>query len=175
MSLASGILFMVWCSIVMVAIGGWVVMTITKQDKSIYDSWEDDKDFHDEVGQRNILGKLKNDIAKNDTLYLIVVKPVWDRIVSGEKTIEYRERTDYWDKRINGREYQYMRITNGYGNDTRPYRLYQYTGATRVMKDNIQCFAINISSDLVVESRDYVMPDSQICGYSQLPSTSSYQ
>ena len=175
MSLASGILFMVWCSIVMVAIGGWVVMTITKQDKSIYDSWEDDKDFHDEVGQRNILGKLKNDIAKNDTLYLIVVKPVWDRIVSGEKTIEYRERTDYWDKRINGREYQYMRITNGYGNDTRPYRLYQYTGATRVMKDNIQCFAINISSDLVVESRDYVMPDNQICGYSQLPSTSSYQ
>ena len=121
------------------------------------------------------MGKVKDIIAKNNTLYLIVVKPVWDRIVSGEKTIEYRERTDYWDKRINGREYQYMRITNGYGNDTRPYRLYQYTGATRVMKDNIQCFAINISSDLVVESRDYVMPDSQICGYSQLPSTSSYQ
>jgi len=119
------------------------------------------------------LGKLKNDIAKNDTLYLIVVKPVWDRIVSGEKTIEYRERTDYWDKRINGREYQYIRITNGYGNLTRPYRLYQYTGATRVMKDNIQCYAIDISEDLVVESRDYI-EDNTICGYSQLPSTSSY-
>jgi len=50
MSLAGGLLFMVWCSIVFFAIGGWVVMTITKQDKSIYDSWEDDKDFHDEVG-----------------------------------------------------------------------------------------------------------------------------
>jgi len=50
MSLASGILFMVWCSIVFVAIGGWAFMTIMKQDKSIYDSWEDDESFHDEVG-----------------------------------------------------------------------------------------------------------------------------
>jgi len=120
----------------------------------------------------DILGKVKNDIAQQDTLYLIVVKEVWDRIVSGEKRIEYRERTDYWDKRINGREYQYIRITNGYGNLTRPYRLYQYTGATRVMKDGVQCFAINISENLVVESRDYM--ESSICHYSHLPSTSSY-
>ena len=42
----------------------------------------------------NILGKVKDIIAKKDTLYLIVIKEVWDRIVSGEKTIEYRERTD---------------------------------------------------------------------------------
>jgi len=120
----------------------------------------------------DILGKVKNDIAQQDTLYLIVIKEVWDRIVSGDKVIEYRERTDYWDKRIGDREYQYMRITNGYGNLTRPYRLYQYTGATRVMKDGVQCYAINISEDLVVESRDYM--ESSICGYSQLPSTSSY-
>ena len=73
-------------------------------------------------------GKLK-DIKAKDTLYLIVVKEVWDRIVSGEKLIEYRERTDYWNKRIGDmREYQYVKITNGYGNLTRPYRLYNYTG-----------------------------------------------
>ena len=63
-----------------------------------------------------------------------------------------------------------MRITNGYGNDTRPYRLYQYTGATRVMKNGVQCFAISISPDLVIESRDYM--ESSICHYSGLPSTS---
>ena len=99
-------------------------------------------------------GKLNKD---NATLYLIVVKEVWDRIVSGEKLIEYRERTDYWDKRIGNRDYKYMRITNGYGNLTRPYRLYRYTGATRVMKDNIQCYAISIDKSLIVESRDYVI------------------
>ena len=173
MSLASGILFMVWVSIVFFAIGGWVLMTITKQEKSIYDDWDmdDDKDFHDGVGQRNILGKVKDIIAK-DTLYLIVVKEVWDKIVLGDKRIEYRERTDYWDKRILNKQYKYMRITNGYGNDTRPYRLYQYTGATRVMKDGVQCFAISIAPDLVIESRDYM--ESSICHYSHLPSTSSY-
>ena len=65
-----------------------------------------------------------------------------------------------------------MRITNGYGNLTRPYRLYRYTGATRVMKDSIQCYAIDISENLVIESRDYM--ESSVCHYSGLPSTSSY-
>ena len=49
-------------------------------------------------------------VVKNDTLYLIVVKEVWDRIISGEKTIEYRERTDYWDKRIHNRDLVILRI-----------------------------------------------------------------
>ena len=117
------------------------------------------------------LGKLEDEIAmngvnkvmnrNNNTLYLIVVKPVWDRIVSGNKVIEYRERTDYWDKRIGNREYKYLRITNGYGNLTRPYRLYRYTGATRVMKDNQQCYAIDINPALIVESRDRVIEKSR--------------
>ena len=114
------------------------------------------------------MGKL----TSNDTLYLIVVKEVWDRIVSGEKLIEYREVTDYWRKRIGDRQYKYMRITNGYGNATRPYRLYRYAGATRVMKDSSQHYAIPITEDLIVESRDYI--ESSICHYSGLPSTSSY-
>ena len=47
MSLASGILFMIWCSIVFFAIGGWVVMTITRQDKTIYHDWDDEIDEFD--------------------------------------------------------------------------------------------------------------------------------
>ena len=39
----------------------------------------------------------------HSTLYLIVVKEVWDRIISGDKTIEYRECGEYWDKRIKDR------------------------------------------------------------------------
>ena len=123
-------------------------------------------------------GKVKDDKANdfpkenNDTLYLIVVKEVWDRIVSGEKTIEYRVRTDYWDKRIGNREYSYMRITNGYGNLTRPYRLYRYAGATRVMRNSIQCFAIPIPESFLIESRDYM--EDTICHYSGLPSTRVY-
>ena len=118
------------------------------------------------------MGKL-NSNSSNDTLYLIVEKRVWNKIVLGDKRIEYRVRTDYWDKRIGDREYKYIRITNGYGNATRPYRLYRYAGATRVMKDSIQCYSIPITEDLIIESRDYMEDD--ICHYSGLPSTSSYQ
>ena len=124
------------------------------------------------IEKRNDLGKVK-DIRAKDTLYLIVVKRVWDRIVSGSKVVEYREVTDYWTKRILNRDYKYMRITNGYGNDTRPYRLYKYVGATRVMVGDTQHYSIPISEELIIESRDYVN-DNTICHYSGLPSTSSY-
>ena len=114
-------------------------------------------------------GKLKDDKA---TLYLIVVKEVWDRIVEGTKVVEYREVTDYWTKRIHNRHYDYLKISNGYGNDTRPYRLYRYAGATRVMKGDTQHYSIPIPEEFIVESRDYM--ESSICHYSGLPSTSSY-
>ena len=56
MSLASGILFMIWCSIVFFTIGAWVVMTITKQDKTIYHNWDDEIDeFDDAEEQGNLL------------------------------------------------------------------------------------------------------------------------
>ena len=119
------------------------------------------------------MGKVKDVIAKGDTLYLIVVKQVWDRIVSGEKTIEYREVTDYWTKRIHNKQYSYLRITNGYGNNTRPYRLYRYAGATRVMKDSIQHYSIPIPEDFIIESRDFL--NNRVCHYSGLPSTKVYQ
>ena len=118
------------------------------------------------------MGKVKDIVAKNDTLYLIVIKEVWDRIVDGTKVVEYREVTDYWTKRIHNRHYDYLKISNGYGNDTRPYRLYRYAGATRVMKGDTQHYSIPIPEEFIVESRDYM--ESSICHYSGLPSTSSY-
>ena len=117
------------------------------------------------------MGKLKDDKA---TLYLIVVKEVWDRIVSGNKVVEYREVTDYWTKRIHNRHYDYLKISNGYGNDTRPYRLYRYAGATRVMKGDTQHYSIPIYESMIIESRDYMDMEDSICHYSGLPSTSSY-
>ena len=52
MTLASGILFMIWVSIVMVGIGSYAMMMIIKQEKSLYSNWEDSDDdtFQDGVG-----------------------------------------------------------------------------------------------------------------------------
>ena len=97
-------------------------------------------------------------VMEEDTvLYLIVVKEVWDRIVSGIKDIEYREITDYWKTRIENKQYDFVKISNGYGNATRPYRLYEYTGYTEVIKNDIPCYAIDINEALIVESRDRVI------------------
>lgn len=38
----------------------------------------------------------------------------FDQIKSGEKVFEYRLRTAYWQKRIEGREYDQIVITRGY-------------------------------------------------------------
>ena len=45
MNLAAGLLFIVWCSIVFVVIGGWAFMEITRQDKSLYSGILDDDDI----------------------------------------------------------------------------------------------------------------------------------
>ena len=52
-----------------------------------------------------------------------------------------------------------MRITNGYGNLTRPYRLYEYQGYEVVERDNKPHYAISIDKSLIVESRDKLNGD----------------
>ena len=49
----------------------------------------------------------------DNTLYLIVYKDIFERIMSDEKVIEYRECTKYWDKRLKDKSYAKLRITNG--------------------------------------------------------------
>ena len=98
----------------------------------------------------------KKVMEQDKILYLIVVKEVWDRIVSGDKTIEYRDCGEYWDRRIKNRNYDFMKITNGYGNLTRPYRLYKYQGYEIVKRDEKDHYAISIAEDLIIEKRDTI-------------------
>ena len=90
---------------------------------------------------------------KENTLYLIVYKEVINRIFSGEKTIEYRECTKYWDKRLKDKEYRFMRITNGYGNETRPYILMKYKPIGIVERDNKPHYAIKCDKSKWIEFR----------------------
>ena len=38
----------------------------------------------------------------------------FDAILKGEKTIEYRDITPYWSKRLEGRHYDVIQFRNGY-------------------------------------------------------------
>ena len=90
---------------------------------------------------------------KENTLYLIVYKEVMERIFSGEKTIEYRECTKYWKKRIEDKEYRFMRITNGYGNDTRPYIIMEYKPMGKVIREGKEHYAIKCDKSKWIEFR----------------------
>ena len=90
---------------------------------------------------------------KENTLYLIVYKEVINRIFSGEKTIEYRECTKYWKKRIEDKEYRFMRITNGYGNATRPYIIMEYKPIGKVIREGKEHYAIKCDKSKWIEFR----------------------
>jgi hypothetical protein len=60
-------------------------------------------------------------------LHLNLYRKYFDAIASGTKLIEYREKTDYWKKRIEGRDYDVIKFRNGYAKDA-PTMLVEYSG-----------------------------------------------
>ena len=60
-------------------------------------------------------------------LHLNLYRKYFDQIAEGTKTIEYRDKTDYWKKRIEGREYDIIKFRNGYAKDA-PTMLVEYKG-----------------------------------------------
>ena len=60
-------------------------------------------------------------------LHLNLYRKYFDAIVNGTKTIEYRDKTDYWKKRIEDREYDVIKFRNGYATDA-PIMLVEYKG-----------------------------------------------
>ena len=105
-------------------------------------------------------GKLS---SESKTLHLIVYKDIIESIFNGEKLIEYRECTDYWKKRIVDIPYDQVRITNGYGNDTRPYVLIEYKGYEVVNYNGKPHYAIPINRELWKEKRTTIGGNVELC------------
>ena len=64
---------------------------------------------------------------EQNILHLNLYRKYFDAIVNGTKTIEYRDKTDYWKKRIEGREYDIIKFRNGYAKNA-PTMLVEYKG-----------------------------------------------
>lgn len=62
-----------------------------------------------------------------EVLHLVLMKDPFERIMNGSKKIEYRDRTDYWKKRIEHKEYDYIKFRNGYAKNA-PTMLVEYKG-----------------------------------------------
>jgi hypothetical protein len=53
-----------------------------------------------------------------NTLTLALKKEYFNAVKTGEKVFEYRQRTPYWVKRLEGRNYERLILTLGYSKAT---------------------------------------------------------
>jgi hypothetical protein len=54
-------------------------------------------------------------MAKTSVLHLTLHREYFDQIALGTKKTEYRDTTDYWARRLEGRDYDEIVFRNGYG------------------------------------------------------------
>lgn len=62
--------------------------------------------------------------VENKSLKLVLKKKWYEMIASGEKTEEYRDITDYWNRRISGKMYKYVTFYLGYTKN-RPFMTFE--------------------------------------------------
>ena len=56
-------------------------------------------------------------MGEQKILHLTLHREYFAEIVAGTKRREYRDRTDYWKTRLEGRSYDIIRFRNGYSAD----------------------------------------------------------
>jgi hypothetical protein len=62
-----------------------------------------------------------------DTLHLNLRREYFAQIAAKTKRVEYRKRTPYWRKRLEGRKYDVIRFRNGYATRA-PEMIVQFRG-----------------------------------------------
>lgn len=64
-------------------------------------------------------------------------------IVEGRKRIEYRQRSPYWQARLEGRSYDLVNFRNGYSS-TAPEMVVEFVGLRRYGKGRTAYYAIRL-------------------------------
>lgn len=77
--------------------------------------------------QRKIFKRKSEQYEQNRTnkhvLHLVLKHSWYHKIVSGEKTSEYRECSDYWNRRLTNKHYDTVIFHKGYTNTTATYKI----------------------------------------------------
>ncbi len=71
-------------------------------------------------------------------------------IVAGTKRIEYRDRTDYWARRLEGRRYDVIQFRNGYATRA-PEMQVKFLGVRRTTRGGEPVYAIRLGRGLSVK------------------------
>jgi len=76
-------------------------------------------------------------------LHLTIKKKWFDLIKSGKKKIEYREKKPYWNKRLEGKSFDFIIFRNGYNKDS-PWLKVEWKGLEIGEFEGKKCFAIKL-------------------------------
>ena len=85
---------------------------------------------------------------KKESVLHLVLKHYWfDKIVSGEKTSEYRACSDYWNNRLANKHYDTVVFHKGYTNTNATYRIMLISTTTAPNDlDLPKCWEIKLGS-----------------------------
>lgn len=76
-------------------------------------------------------------------MHLNLVREFFDQIAKGDKREEYRDRSEHWKTRLEGREYDIVRFRNGYGPDV-PEMDVEWKGVEKVTRKGRPQYAIKL-------------------------------
>jgi hypothetical protein len=82
-------------------------------------------------------------------LHLNLHREWFAAIADGSKTIEYRDRTPYWKRRLEGRTYDVIQFRNGYATKA-PELLVEFRGVRRIRKGGRPVYAIRLGRVLKI-------------------------
>lgn len=83
-------------------------------------------------------------------LHLNLHREYFVQIAAGTKRIEYREQTPYWNRRLEGREYDVIQFRNGYATKA-PEMQVEFCGMSKVRKWGGRYYAIRLGRILKIK------------------------
>ena len=84
-------------------------------------------------------------------LHLNLYRKYFDQILKGDKTIEYRDITPYWSKRLEGRYYDVIKFRNGYAKDA-PEMIVEFKGMGTVTFQPTPTYVIELGNILEIKN-----------------------
>ena len=83
-------------------------------------------------------------------LHLNLHREFFAKIAAGEKRIEYRRRTPYWKRRLEGRQYDVIQFRNGYATKA-PEMQVEFVKVRKVTKWGARYYAIALGKILKIK------------------------
>ena len=100
----------------------------------------------------NLIPLTDNNNRKKLTIEIIYKRKYFERIFNGTKTTEYRDFTEYWKRRIDGKHYTHIKFQLAYSKNP-PTMLVEVLDRNIVDYKGVKSYAFNLGK--IIEVNNY--------------------